>query len=60
MKNKKNNIYKAHTGVDPEMSNMDDASCWRTNHSSRVLISHTASVEWNIISPYAASRKIRP
>ena len=28
-----NNIYGAHTGVDPGMSNMDDASCQHPNQS---------------------------
>ena len=40
-----NNIRWAHTSVDPSMSSMDDASCQHLNHSSRAIISHTASME---------------
>ena len=40
-------IYCAHTGIDPSMSTMGDASCRHPNHSSRANISKTASVEWN-------------
>ena len=38
-------IYCAHTGVDPDMSTMGDASCRHPNHSSRANISQIASVE---------------
>ena len=50
IKNKKY-IYCVHTGVDPGMSTMDDASCRHPNHSSRANISQTASVEWNSCLP---------
>ena len=40
-------IYCAHTGVDPGMSTIGDASYWHPNHSSRANISQTVSVEWN-------------
>ena len=56
----KNIIYCAHIGVDPGMSTMGDVLWWHPNHSSWVNIFHTVSVEWIIISPYAAFKKVRP
>ena len=56
----KNIIYCAHTGVDLGILIMGDVSWWHLNHSSRANISHTASMEWIIISPYSTSRKVRP
>ena len=56
----KNNIYCAHTSVDPSMSTMGDISCRHPNHCSRANISQTTSVEWIIISLYATSNTGRP
>ena len=50
IKNKKY-IYCAHTGVEPGMSTMGDASCRHPNHSSRANIFQTASIEWNNCLP---------
>ena len=46
-----NSIYWAHTGIDLGISNMGDASCRHPNHSSRAIISYTASVEWKYYLP---------
>ena len=53
-------IYSAHIGVDPGMLDMGDASDQHPNHSSRAITSHTASVKWNKIFPYATSIISRP